>query len=187
VEFGAACFCSHVQVPAGITPLPISQCANMTCAGAPQEKCGGANILSVFSTDCPEVPGLPPNLYPPMEYFGPTRLFPTAVRTVVGVAEQILDVEMAVLASQPPSSVKLTWWLVAGGGAAGNDDNVGATNTTVTMALETVGRGLYTTGIKLPTSDPTQTLEYVVEATWNNGVLGPLVWPVEGVQSVVLV
>jgi hypothetical protein len=181
VEFGVACFCGGEQVPAGVVPLPLSACVNMTCAGAPDEFCGGPDILSVFPAACPPTPGLPPDLLPPTTFQGPARLFPTVVRTVVGEAEGFVVVEVAVLAAAQPDAVELTWWTVPSSASA-----VVAANTTVAMTAEGVGRGLYTASVPVPTV-PTDVLEYVVGATWTAGGTGPLVWPVEGAQSVVFV
>jgi hypothetical protein len=185
VEFGVACFCGNA-LPPGITPLPLAACGAVPCAAAPGEGCGGADILSVYPAACPPAPGLPPNLLPPTSYLGPPRLTPlaTAVRTVIGRGEGNVTVQLAVLAAAPPERVSVTWWLVPDGGGGGN--------TTVAMALVAAGRGLYAAALPLP-ADPTQALEYVVEAAWPPSAggappaVGPLIWPVEGAQSVVVI
>ena len=150
----------------------------MACAGAPQERCGDADIISVFPADCAPVPDLPPGLLPPRTYGGARRMWLTAVRTAAFAAEAALRVEAAVLSAEAPASVAATYWLVSAlsGGVSG-------ANTTVPLELVGAGRALWAAALPLP-SDVSLTLEYVVEATWQGG--GAMVAPVEGAVSVVV-
>ena len=172
VEYGVACFCGNAPPPAA-DALPAAACAAMACAGAPAEKCGDADVVSVFPADCPAAPDLPPGLAPAREYAGARRAWQMPVRTTVAAAEGGLDVRVAVLSATPPAAVVLTWWLVPGPG----------TNETLPLALVAAGRGLWQARVPLP-ADATQVLEYVVDVSFDDG--GSLAVPVEGAQTVVV-
>lgn len=177
VEFGVACFCGNTTPTSG--ELPVSACAAMPCAGAPSERCGDADVVSVYSSSCPPLPGVPPGILPSQDYAGAPRMWQTVTRTTVAAAEGALTVEVAVLApsNEVSPSVSLTWWLVPGSG--GNSSRI----------LEPVGdgRGLWATTVPLP-ADTAAVLEYVVQATGGAGAAAwSLVVPVEGAQSVVVV
>ena len=181
VEFGVACFCGNT-LPSNQT-LPISDCANMTCAGAKGEYCGGPDILSVYPSTCPSAPGLPPNLLPSKTYVGTyNRLFPTVARTTVTEAEETVTIEMTVLSSMVPVNVTLTWWIIPSND--GTEEMQVGSNTTVLMDLVTVNRALYSTDISLP-SDSNDVIEYIVEVYFPDWTT--LIYPVEGAQSIVIV
>lgn len=192
VEFGVACFCGN-DLPADVQPLPLSACANMSCAAAPGEACGGPDILSVYPSDCHATSGLPPNLFPSHSYMGAApRVFPTAVRTTVSASEGNLAVDVVVLADNEPTSVSLTWWPVAIEGdpvhlhcayqQGTRVDIGGGANTTVAMT-GVPSRGLYSASIPVA-GDSAMQMEYVVAAEWADGAT--VMWPVEGAQSVLV-
>jgi hypothetical protein len=172
VEYGVACFCGNLPPPASYA-LPNAACTAMACAGAPSERCGDADVISVFSADCPDAPDLPPGLLPPQTYAGAPRLWLTSARTAVAANEGALRIEAAVLAAAAPSSVSVTFWTMGPGGASAN--------TTLQMPSVSAGRALYAASVPLP-SDAIA-LEYVVEAALSaEGAV--LVAPVEGAASV---
>ena len=172
VEFGVACFCGDALPPAGFR-LPNAACTAMACAGAPSERCGDADIISVYSAACPPQPDLPPGLLPSHTFAGAPRLWLTTVRTAAAAAEGALRVEAAVLSAAPPDSVALTWWTVGAGGASAN--------TTLPMVPVAAGRSVFAAAAPLPT-DTSLALEYIVEAAFEGGAT--LVAPVEGAVSV---
>ena len=175
VEFGVACFCGAALPVNG--SLPPSACAAMPCAGAPQEACGGADIISVFPSTCPDAPGVPPGLLPSKAYQGAPRMWLTAPRTTVGATEGAVAVEVAVLAATQPDEVTAVWWTVPGDGK----------NTSVPLAPtgDSSSRGVWAVALPLP-ADASAALEYVVISTWGGGAQQITV-PIEGAQVVIVV
>ena len=172
VEFGVACFCGDAMPPPA-DALPVAACAAMACAGAPAERCGDADVISIFPAACPAAPDLPPGLLPARGYAGARRAWQMPVRTTVAAAEGGLDVRVAVLAPAPPAAVALTWWLVPGPAA----------NETLPLTLVAAGRGLWHARVPLP-ADDSKVLVYVVDVAFDDG--GRLAVPVEGAQTVVV-
>ena len=170
---GVACFCGD-ELPQPALALPLAACAAMPCAGSPAERCGDADVISVFPAACPAAPGLPPGLFPSRAYAGVRRAWQMPVRPTVAADEGSLAVRIAVLAPMPPADVVLTWWLVPGPAA----------NTSQPLAIVADGRSIWAASIPLP-ADASQVLEYAVAVTFADG--GSLAVPVEGAQTVVIV
>jgi hypothetical protein len=172
VEYGVACFCGNALPPNG--SLPNAACAAMPCAGAPSEGCGDADIISVYPSSCAPAPGVPPDLMPPSQYSGLSRMWQTVVRTTAAAAERSLRIEVAVLSTAGVQGVALTFWLVPGSGG----------NTTLQLDAVAAGRALWAAEMPLPSSSAV-VLEYVVEASLADG--SSLFAPVEGAQTVAIV